>query len=104
MTCFSPTSLYVDLLGPDGSWEDGAGHCSSICFQEGVAPPRGGALVSKISLDRGAGAVDPRAAAWRHQPGGEQESHHVGHPCPQTAPELIYNKMVFSITPFKHWC
>lgn len=59
LTCFSPASLYVDLLGPDGSWEDGAGHCSGICFQEGVAPPSGGTVVPEISMDRGAGEVDP---------------------------------------------
>lgn len=85
LTCFSPASLYVDLLGPDGSGEDGPGHCSSVRFQEGVALASGCAVVPKISLDRGAGAVDPRAAAWRHQPGGEQESHHVGHPPNRTS-------------------
>lgn len=68
------------MLGPDGSWEDGAGHRGGVRLQAGVAPPGGGALVAEISLDRGAGEVDPRAAARRHQPGGEQEPHHVGHP------------------------
>lgn len=87
MTCFSPASLFVDLLRPDGSWEDGPGHCGSVRLQEGVAPASGGAVVPKIPLDRGAGAVDPRAATWRHQPGGEQESHHVGHP-PNTKAHL----------------
>lgn len=72
------------MVGPDGSWEDGAGHRGGVRLQAGVAPPGGGALVSEISLDRGAGEVDPRAAAWRHQPGGEQEPHHVGHPPPSS--------------------
>lgn len=80
MTCFSPPPPCVDLVGPDGSWEDGAGHRGGVRLQAGVAPPGGGALVSEISLDRRAGEVDPRAAAWGHQPGGEQEPHHVGHP------------------------
>lgn len=80
LTCFSPPPPCVDLLGPDGSWEDGAGHRGGVRLQAGVAPPRGGALVPQVSLDRGAGEVDPRAAARRHQPGGEQEPHHVGHP------------------------
>lgn len=84
MTCFSSLRLSpcVDLAGPDGSWEDGAGHRRGVRLQARVAPPGGGALVPQISLDRGAGEVDPRAAAWRHQPGGEQERHHVGHPPP----------------------
>lgn len=59
LTCFSPASLYVDLLGPDGSWENSAGHCSSIRVQEGVAPPGGGTIVPEISLGRGVGEVDP---------------------------------------------
>lgn len=72
------------MVGPDGSWEDGASHRGGVCLQAGVAPPGGGALVPEISLDRGAGEVDPRAAAWRHQPGGEQEPHHVGRLSPTT--------------------
>lgn len=80
LTCFSPRPLCVDLVGPDGSWEDGAGHRRGVCLQTGVASPGGGALVPEISLDRGVGEVDPRATAWRHQPGREQESQHVGHP------------------------
>lgn len=48
---------------PDGSWEDSAGHRGGVCVQAGVAPPGGGALLPQIPLDRGAGAVDPRAAA-----------------------------------------
>lgn len=80
LTCFSPRPLCVDLVGPDGSWEDGAGHRRGVCLQTRVASPSGGALVPEISMDRGAGEVDPRAAAWRHQPGREQEPHHVGRP------------------------
>lgn len=79
LTCFSPLSPHVDLLRPDGSWEDGAGHRRGVHLQTGVASAGGGALVPQISLDRGVGAVDPRAAAGRHQSGGEQEPHHVGH-------------------------
>lgn len=45
-----------------------------------MASPGGGALLPQISLDRGAGEVDPGAAAWRHQFGGEQEPQRVGHP------------------------
>lgn len=77
---FLPLSPCVDLVGPDGSWEDCAGHRGGVRLQEGVAAPGGGALVPEISLDRGDGEVDPRAAAWGHQLGGEQEPHHVGHP------------------------
>lgn len=77
---FLPLSPCADLVGPDGSWEDGAGHCGGVRLQEGVATPGGGALVPEISLDWGDGEVDPRAAAWGHQLGGEQEPHHVGHP------------------------
>lgn len=67
------------LLGPDGSREDGAGHRGGICLQAGVASAGGGAILPQIPLDRGAGEVDPGAAAWRHQFGGEQEPNHVGH-------------------------
>lgn len=81
LTCFfRPLSPCVDFTGPDGTWEDGAGHRRVVRVQEGVAPPGGGALVAEIPLDRGAGEVDPWAAARRREPGGEQEPHHVGHP------------------------
>lgn len=76
------------LVGPDGSREDRAGHRSGVHLQAGVAPPGGGALVPQVPLDRRAGEVDPRAAAWRHQFGGEQEPHHVGHRT--TLPRLTF--------------
>lgn len=59
LICFSPISPCVDLVGPDGSREDGTGHRRGVCLQAGVAPPSGGAIIPEISLDRGTGEVDP---------------------------------------------
>lgn len=95
LTCFSSPRVVIFeiylfiFVVPDGSWEDGAGHRGGVRVQAGVAPPGGGALFPQIPLDRGAGALDPRAAVRRHQSGGKQEPHHVGH-CTHTSINLLW--------------
>lgn len=96
---FLPFCRVLILPGPDGSREDGAGHRGGICLQAGVASAGGGAILPQVPLDRGAGEVDPGAAARRHQFGGEQEPHRVGHPtqiCTHNRNSFLYFQRSFT--------